>query len=259
MPDTDDDQSVELVPDQREQGDDDTEAASERRAAQARTQADKYPTHDLAEQEAERQEAEDEQARQEEDADARAERLDERAHKDQQELDERRSREELLDATAETSRAMQLAYADEDGRDRYRQYATNDVQRGISDRAHGRHELDEAAAHRDETGSAGLVAEGRRYQNAATIEERKAVSDDTISREYDASAREHRAEAREAQPNPSEAVRKPPEEAPEAQLPQDRLHVRGHGQVRDKQGKVVKPNPSRAGTPDLSMDRPRER
>ncbi|WP_410786718.1 hypothetical protein [Kribbella sp. C-35] len=256
MPDTDDDQSVELVPDQREQGDDDTEAASERRAARARTQADKNPIHDLAEEKAERQEAEDEQARLDEDAEARAEKLDERAAKDQQVLDERRSREELLDATAETTRAMQLAYADEEGRDRYRQLDTNDVQRGISDRAHGRHELDEAAAHRDEVGSAGLVAEGRRFQNSATIEERKAVADDDISREYAASAREHR---REAQPNPSEAVRNPPEDTPEAQLPQERLHVRGHGQVRDKQGKVVKPSPSRAGTPDLSIDKPRER
>ncbi|RZT14639.1 hypothetical protein EV649_5414 [Kribbella sp. VKM Ac-2569] len=248
MPDTDDDQSVELEPEQREQGDDDTEAARERRAAQARTEADKHPTHDLAEEEAERQEAEDEQARQEEDAEARAEQLDERAAKEQQELTERRSREELLDATAETSRAFQLAYADEEARDRYRQYASNDVQRGISDRAHGRHELDEAAAHRDEAGSAGLVAEGRRYQNAATIEERKTVSDDKISREYDASARRH---LREAQPNPSEAVRKAPEEAPEAQLPQARRHVRGPGRVRNKQGKVVKPN--RASEPDLEI------
>ncbi|TCC11664.1 hypothetical protein [Kribbella soli] len=248
MPDTDDDQSVELVPDQREQGDDDTEAASERRAAQARTQADKNPTHDLAEEEAERQEEADEKARLDEDAEARAEELEERAAKDQQALEERRSREELLDATAETSRAFQLAYADEEARDRYRQYATNDVQRGISDRAHGRHELDEAATHRDEAGSAGLVAEGRRYQNAATIEERKAVSDDSISREYDASAREHR---REAQPNPSEAVRKPPEDTPEAQLPQARRHVRGPGRVRNKQGKVVKPN--RSSEPDLEI------
>ncbi|TDW80898.1 hypothetical protein [Kribbella sp. VKM Ac-2566] len=247
MPDTDDDQSVELEPDQREQGDDDTEAARERKAAQARAEADRHPTHDLAE-EAERRDEADEQARQEEDAEARAEELDERAAKEQQELTERRSREELLDATAETSRAFQLAYADEEARDRYRQYATNDVQRGVSDRAHGRHELDEAAAHRDEVGSAGLVAEGRRYQNAATIEERKAVSDDRISREYDASAREHR---REAQPNPSEAVRKAPEEAPEAQLPQARRHVRGPGRVRTKQGKVVKPN--RASEPDLEI------
>ena len=249
MPDTDDDQSVELVPDQREQGDDDTEAASERRAAKARSEAGKHPTHDLAEEDAERREEADEQARDDEaDADARAEQIDERAAKDEQELAERRSREEVLDATAETTRAFQLAYADEEARDRYRSYATNDVQRGISDRAHGRHELDEAAAHRDEVGSAGLVAEGRRYQNAATIEERKAVSDDSISREYDASAREHR---REAQPNPSEAVRKAPEEAPEAQLPQARRHVRGPGRVRTKQGKVVKPN--RSSEPDLEI------
>jgi hypothetical protein len=251
MPDTDDDQSVELEPDQREQGDDDTEAARERRAAQARAEADNDLSRDLAESDAERRAEEDEQLRQDEaDEEVRAERI-EQAVKDQQELDERRDREQLKDATAETTRAMQLAYADEEARDRYRQYATNDKQRGLSDRAHGRHELDEAAAHPDEVGSAGLAAEGRRFQNAATIEDRKYRSDHDIADAYDASAREHRREADEAQPSASEAVRKAPEEAPEAQLPQARRHVRGRGRVRNKQGKVVKPN--RASEPDLEL------
>ncbi|NIK55573.1 hypothetical protein [Kribbella shirazensis] len=252
MPDTDDDQSVELEPDQREQGDDDTEAARERRAAQARAEAGKDLSTDVTESDAERRAEEDEQLRldEEEDQEARAERL-ELARKDQQELDEHRDREELKDATAETTRAMQLAYADEEARDRYRQYAANDKQRGLSDRAHGRHELDEAAAHPDEPGSAGLAAEGRRYQNAATIEERKYVADHDIADAYDSSARDHRREAAEAQPSASEAVRKAPEDAPEAQLPQARRHVRGPGRVRTKQGKVVKPN--RASEPDLEL------
>ncbi|TCC15688.1 hypothetical protein [Kribbella speibonae] len=251
MPDTDDDQSVELVPDQREQGDDDTEAASERRAAQARAEADKLPTHDLAKEEAERRDEDDELAQEEEDAEARAEQLDERALKDQQEITERRSREELLDATAETTRAMQLAYADEQARDVHRQYASNDKQRSLADQARGGHQRDEAAAHPEEVGSAGLDAEGRRFQNLATIEARRSAGEDQIADKYDASARQHREEAREAQPNASGAVRQPPEEAPEAQLPQARRHVRGPGRVRNKQGKAVKPN--RASEPDLEL------
>ncbi|TCC43375.1 hypothetical protein [Kribbella sindirgiensis] len=250
MPDTDDDQSVELVPDQREQGDDDTEAASERRAAQARAEADKFPTHDLAEELAEREDAEDEQALLDEEAEARNDRL-ELAAKDEQVLDEVRDRKNLLDATAETTRAMQLAYADEQARDVHRQYAANDKQRGLADRAHGRHELDEAAAHPDEVGSAGLAAEGRRFQNLATTEERRSTGEYRIAEQYEASARDHREEAREAQPNPSEAVRKAPEETPEAQLPQARRHVRGPGKVRNNKGKVVKPN--RASEPDLEL------
>jgi len=247
MPDTDDDQSVELEPDQRAQGDDDTEAARERRAAQARAEAGSRPTHDLAEEEAAREDEEDlRERRDQEDAEARAERLEERATADQRTLEERRDRDELLDE--EAARAFQLAYADEDARDRYRQYAANDVQRGLSDRAHGRHLLDEAAVQRGEIGSAELSAQGRRYQNAATIEERKTVRDDGIADAYDASARERR---REAQPSASEAVRKPPEDAPEAQLPQARRHVRGRGKVRNQQGKVVKPN--RASEPDLEI------
>ncbi|MFD7153167.1 hypothetical protein ACFV9C_01125 [Kribbella sp. NPDC059898] len=259
MPDTDDDLSVELDPVQREQGDDDTEAARERRAAKARAQADKFPTHDLDDEARKHLDEEDEQARLDaEDATARSEEI-ELAAKDEQALEEHRLRDEVLDATAETTRAMQLAYADEQARDVHRQYAANDKQRGIGDRAHGRHELDEAAARPDDLGSPGLAAEGRRFQNLATIEERRSAAEDQIADNYDASAQEHRTEAREAQPHASGAVRNPPEEAPEAQLPQDRLHVRGHGQVRDKQGKALKPNPSRAGTPDLNIDRRRER
>ncbi|MEU8222979.1 hypothetical protein [Kribbella sp. NPDC048915] len=244
MPDTDDDQSVELVPDQREQGDDDTEAARERRAAQARAEAGKHPLHDLAAEDAERRDEEDLAVRREEDDAVRAERLEERAAADQRQLEEQRNRDELLDE--EAARAFQLAYSDEAARDRYRGYAANDVQRGLDDRAHGRHLLDEAAVDRDEPGAAELTAEGRRYQNAATIEERKTQADDGRADAYDASAREHR---REAQPSASEAVRRPPEEAPEAQLPQARRHLRSR--VRTKQGKIRKPN--RSSEPDLDL------
>lgn len=256
MPDTDDDQSVELVPDQREQGDDDTEAARERRAAQARAQADRNPTHDLADETRKRLDADDEQARHDdEDLAAESERL-ELAAKDQQELEELRGREELLDATAETTRAMQLAYVDEQARDVHRQYAANDKQRALGDRAHGRHELDEAAAHPGDAGSSGLAAEGRRFQNLATFEERRSAAEDQIADGYDASAQEHRDDAREPLPNASGAARRP-ENPAEATQPQDRRYVRGYGQVRDRKNNLLKPDPST--TPDLSTNKPRER
>ncbi|MGZ0149954.1 hypothetical protein ACXJJ3_23035 [Kribbella sp. WER1] len=259
MPDTDDDLSVELDPVQREQGDDDTEAARERRAAKARAEADRNPTHDLDDETRKHLDEEAEHAHldDEEEAAARAEEI-ELATKDQQTLEEHRLRNEDL-ATAEASQAMRLAYADEYARDVHRQNATTDIQHSLGDRAHGRHERDEAAVRPDDPGAAELDAAGRRMENVATIEERNAVAEDRIADGYDASARDHRAEAREAQPHASEAVRTPPEEAPEAQLPQARLHVRGHAQVRDQKGKALKPNPSRAGTPDLTIDRRRER
>ncbi|MER7246782.1 hypothetical protein [Kribbella sp. NPDC000426] len=235
MPDTDDDHDVELDPVQRE-SDDDTEAGRERRAAQARAEADRRLVADLtADEDVERRAEEVEQARlDEEDEAAHAERL-ELAAKDQQELDELRGRDQLLDATAETTRAFELAYADEAARDRYRAYATTETQRSIGDLAHGRHELDEAAAHPDEVGSAGLAAEGRRYERASGIEARRAVSDDRLADRYDESAQEHRREARQTQPDPVEAVRNPPKETPEAQLPQARLRSRGRRSRQKKQ------------------------
>jgi hypothetical protein len=254
MPDTEDEPSVELDPDHWDRGDDYTEAARELRAAQARAQADKDPTHDLADETRKRHDEEDQQdLLDEEDLAAEKERL-ELATKDEQTLEENRDRKQL-DAAADITRAMELAYADEERRDVQRQYAANDKQRALGDRAHGGHERDEAAARPEAPGSAGLDAEGRRFQNLATIEERRSTGEDKLAEEYDASARDHR---EDAQADASGAVRRP-DGTPEAQLPQDRLHVRGHGQVRDSKGKVVKPNPSRAGTPDLSVDKPRER
>ncbi|WP_371405997.1 hypothetical protein OHA10_10540 [Kribbella sp. NBC_00662] len=246
MPDTDDDQSVELDPAQ-ESGDDETEGRRERRAAQARAEADRRVVADLtADEDVERRTEEVEQARlEEEDEAARAERL-ELAVKDQQELDELRDREQLLDATAETTRALELAYADEAARDRYRAYATTETQRSIGDLAHGRHELDEAAAHPDEPGSAGLAAEGRRYERASGIEARRAVSDDRLADRYDESAQDHRREARQTQPDAVEAVRNPPKETPEAQLPQARRNVRSR--LRTKRKTV-----DRSAEPDLEL------
>ncbi|MFG1907197.1 hypothetical protein [Kribbella sp. NPDC048928] len=258
MPDTHDDPSVELDLVQREQGDDDSEGARERRAAKARAEAHQNPTRDLDDEARKHLEETDEQVHlDEEETAARNEEL-ELATKDQQTLEEHRLRGEDL-ATVEANEAMRLAYVDEQLSATHRQFATNDTQREIADRAHGRHERDEAAAHPDEPGSAELDARGRRMENLATIEGRNARAEDRIADGYDDSAQEHREEARDAQPHASEAVRNPPEEAPEAQPPQERLHVRGHAQVRDKQGKALKPNPSRAGTPDLNIDRRRER
>jgi hypothetical protein len=244
MPDTDDDQSVELDPVQRESGDDDTEAARERRAAQARAEADRRPIADLtAEEDAERRAAEDVQVRlAEEDEAVRAEQL-ELATNEEQELQELRHRDQLLDATAETERAMKLAYSDQVAGERYRAEATTERQRSIGDLARGRHELDEAAAHPDERGSAELAAKGRRDERASGIEDRRAESDDRLADRYDASAREYR---REVSPDPRYAVQNPPKETPEAQLPQARRNVRSR--LRTKRKTV-----DRSAEPDLEL------
>jgi hypothetical protein len=232
MPDTPDDPLVELVPEQR--ADDDTEAASERHAAKARAEADQDPTHDLAEEAAKLRAEEDEQARlNEADEAAHAERV-ELAAKDELERLELRDRDGL-DATAETIRALELAHVDEEAGRRYRQLATTEVQHSVGDLARGRHELDEAAAHPDERGSAGLAAKGRRDERASGIEARRAESYDRRADGYEESAQDHRRDARQAQPDAIEAVRNPPLEAPEAQLPQARVRARGPRSRQKKQ------------------------
>jgi hypothetical protein len=247
MADTDEEQSVALDPEQREQGDDDTEAASERRAVRAREQTDERLAAGLTRsEEARRRAEEDELARAaEEDAEAHAERL-ELAAKEEQERQELRSRDELLaKASAEATRAYDLAYADEVQRDRYRKLAQGEQRQAVSDLAHGRHELDEAAANPDAPGAAGLAADGRRYERASGIEDRRAANDHRIADGYDASARDWRTEARREQPDPVEAVRNPPAEAPEAQLPHARRHVRSRVKNRNT------PDPSKQ--PDLGL------
>ncbi|TDW18029.1 hypothetical protein [Kribbella kalugense] len=223
MPDTPDDPLVELVPEQR---DDDTEAESERRAAQARAEADKLPTHDLAEEAAKLRDEEDEQARFDEADDAaRAERV-ELAAKDELERLELRDRNGL-DATAETIRALELAHVDEEASRRYRERATTEVQHSVGDLARGRHKLDEAEAHPDERGAAGLAASGRRDERASGIEARRAESYDRRADGYEESAEDHRRDARQPEADANGAVQNPPLEAPEAQLPRARLLARG--------------------------------
>src|SRR3954454_19484337 len=96
MADTDEEQSVALEPEQREQGDDDTEAASERRAVRAREQVDERLAAGLTRsEEARRRGEEDELAwAAEEDVEAHAERL-ELAAKEEQERQGRPSRAEV--------------------------------------------------------------------------------------------------------------------------------------------------------------------
>lgn len=247
MPDTPDDPLVELVPEQR--ADDDTEAASERRAAQARAEADKQPTHDLAEEAAKLRDEEDEQDRLNEADATDAERL-ELAAKDELERLELRDRDGL-DATAETIRALELAHADEEAGRRYRQLATTEVQHSVGDLARGRHKLDEADAHPDDRGSAGLAASGRRDERASGIEARRAESYDRRADEYEESAEDHRRDARRAQPDAREAVLTPPDEAPEVQPPQARRHVRG---PKSRQRNLQRRKPQQqSDIPDLEI------
>ncbi|MFI7059811.1 hypothetical protein ACIBL3_02410 [Kribbella sp. NPDC050124] len=132
------------------------------------------------------------------------------AAKDQQEL-HRVHREAEEDARTETHEALRLAYADEVTADRLRSDASGKYQQGLSDRAHGRHLLDEAAARPDEPGADATAAAGRRYERAADREERDARYDRRSADRYDADARERRNDAahQPGQPPAEEAARRP--------------------------------------------------
>jgi hypothetical protein len=247
MPDTPDDPLVELVPEQR--ADDDTEAASERRA-QTRAEAEKLPTHDLAAADAER--------RKEEDAQARLEEADEAAHDERVQLatdGERLLQEERdRDEVAEATRAREIAFADDAATKaaQYRGLAATGQQRELGLLARGQHKQDEAAVRPDEPGSAELAAEGRRNVRASQLEGYQVNADLDRARAYDDLGEEHRANARQAQPDPVEAVRTRPDTAPEAQAPQARRHLRG---PRSKQKNLQrrKPQQQQSDLPDLEI------
>jgi hypothetical protein len=217
----DDEQTVALKPDQREQGDDDSpEALSERRGAGKWVRDAERPTGDLTpEEEARRDEEELDQLHEEEIG---------RAAKDKRELIETRRRDELLDATAETTEAMRLADVAEVQRDRRRDDAAAQRRQGRGDRAHGHHLLDEAAARPDEPGADATAAAGRRYQRAAEREERAARYNEGAADRYDAEARDRRSEAAQqpGQPPAGEAVRNPPDETPIARKFIKRKHLK---------------------------------
>ncbi|GAB2638175.1 hypothetical protein [Kribbella swartbergensis] len=235
MADTDDEQTVALEPDQREQGDDDSpEALSERRGAGKWVRDGEHPAGVLTPEEeaALRDEEELEELHEEEiELDAQEER----------ELQEVRHRREVLDATAETTEAMRLADVAESRANRLRSDAAAERRQGRSDRAHGHHLLDEAAARPDEPGADATAAAGRRYQRAAEREDRAARYDEGAADRYDAEARDRRSEAahQPGQPPAAEAVRNPPAETPTArkyvkrrkQLKKQR--TRNPGELRD--------------------------
>ncbi|MFG1819016.1 hypothetical protein ACGFIF_34995 [Kribbella sp. NPDC049174] len=205
----DDEQTVALEPDQHEQGDDDSpEALSERRGAGKWVRDAERPAASLTPEEARREEEELEQVHEEE---------IELAAKDERELIETRRRRELV-ATKETTEALRLADVAETQRDRRRDDAAAERRQGRSDRAHGRHLLDEAAARPDEPGADATAAAGRRYQRAAEREDRAARYDERAADRYDAEARDRRSEAAQqpGQPPAEEAVRNPPTETPTA-------------------------------------------
>ncbi|MFF0339270.1 hypothetical protein [Kribbella sp. NPDC004875] len=224
MPDTDDGKSESLELDQREQGDDDTEAASERRAARARAEAAKSPTHDLAEDAAERRAEEEVQARHDaEDEAARAEELDLDAL-DEKERDELRDRADMVEAR----RAREIAFADDAAAtaDRYRGLAASGRQRELDLQARGQHRQDQAAADPDAPGADELDAQGRRNMRASQLEGYQVNADIDTARAYEDRAERHRANAREEQAPAADAVRTRPQEAATAQAPQDALHRR---------------------------------
>jgi hypothetical protein len=233
MADTDDDQTVALEPDQHLQGDDDTEAAGERRDRTSERDDERLaavvgltPEGEAARREEERQER-----LAEEDVEAAEAEEIERVNADERALEEKRRRDELLDAKAvETARAIELAHVAESASNRHRRLADALTQQATSDWTHGNHLRDEAAARPDEPGADATAAAGRRYQRAAGREDRGAEYDDRIAGRYDVEAREYRRDAH--QPDPIEAVRNPPTEPPEARTRFVRSRLKK--QVRDR-------------------------
>jgi hypothetical protein len=247
MPDTPEDPSVELVPEQRSKDDDDATAARERRA---RAEAGKHPTHTLAEEE------DDAERREEEDAQARLDEADEVAHderlelaaKEEQLLQEERDRHKVAEAT----RAREIAFADDAATKaaQYRGLAATGQQRELGLLARGQHKQDEAAARPDEPGSAELGAEGRRNVRASQLEGYQVNADRDRARAYDDLDQEHGANARQAQPDPVEAVRTPPGTAPDAQPPLARRHVRG---PKSRQRNLQRKKQQQSDIPDLEI------
>jgi hypothetical protein len=237
MPDTDDGTAESLELDQREQGDDDTEAARQRRAIRQRAEAANSPTHDLAEEDAAERLAEEEvQARHDaEDEAARTEKLDLDALDDKARR-EHRDRSDLIEAT----RAREIAFADDATAtaNRYRGLAASGHQRELDLQARGQHKQDAAAVNPEALGAAELDAEGRRNVRASQLEGYQVNADLDAARAYDDHAAEHRANAREEQAPAADAVRSRPPEAPEAQAPQDSLHRRDLARSPQQKKKV---------------------
>jgi len=240
----DTEETVELDLEQREQADGDTEAAGERRAVRARERADERPAGGLApEEEADRREREDEQARADEEEEvehARAEDL-ELAANDEQELAKSRRDDALRDA----NRAIELASVDEVTRDQYRRIAAGEQRQALRDGAHGNDQLDQAAAHPEAPGADATAAAGRRSQRAGVIEDRRAEGDYRRADDYDRAATRQRSEGRKEQADAAGAVLNPPQEPPMAQEPQARRHVRKRAQKKNA--------PDKSSQPDLSL------
>ncbi|MEU4294860.1 hypothetical protein AB0E63_42115 [Kribbella sp. NPDC026596] len=214
MADTDDEQTIALEPDQHVQGDDDTEAAGERRGARAWERDGERPDAVAGltpEEEASRRQEELDEVHDEEDlAQARTEAIELDAL-DERQLEELRLRREVI-AAAETTEAIRLSEASRE----LRRDGDAKTRQAMSDWSHGHHQLDEAAARPDEPGAAAQAAYGRRYQRAAVREDRSAEADYERADQYDAEARERRGVAQQEQPPAAEAVRNRPAETPQA-------------------------------------------
>ncbi|GAA2836610.1 hypothetical protein [Kribbella solani] len=248
MPDTDDDQFVSLDPAQQEQGDDDTEAASERRAtrerqaARARAEANQRPAADRT-----RLDAEEEQERLDEEADESREDELELIAGEEAELAERRRREALID---ESTRAQEIAFANraaEERVDNEKLGAAGQARERV-DWHRGHDELDRAAAEPDAPGADALAAEGRAHMRAGRDEYYR--SEEAYGRaaragadeaDHRAAAEDQRREVDEAQRPAHEAVRNLPGDAPEAQLPQDRRHLTARGKRNQQKNKPRNP------------------
>jgi hypothetical protein len=178
-----------------------------------------------------------------------AERLaDERTAQDELELDQLVADRAELAATADATRAIELAEADRSTSNQYRDLAVRDQQRATEDLAHGQHLLDDAAANPDAVDAPGKAAAGRRAERTSALEDELAEAEHHRADWYAAADRDHRRDARPEQPHPVEAVRRPPQNPPEGQTPQNRRQA----QKRLQGKRPLAPDPI---VPDLSMDR----
>jgi len=235
MADTDDEQTAELEPDDREERDDELApgagAAGEDRRAKEWEAGGDLDGPDLAagpsdDEAAEEREAEQQRIREEVEQDARETR----------ELVDSRYRQDVNRADAEIAEAMRLAHIAEGNRNDYRAEAAGERRLARSDAAHAAH-LRAGAAGRDDPQADADRAEADRFQSSSYRQDRLANYDDAVASTYGAEARDRRNEAAEVrrpeQPPAAEAVRNPPQTPPRARKNLKQQRRRKTKELRD--------------------------
>jgi hypothetical protein len=218
MADTDDEQTAELAPDHRAEGEDEkapgAEAAGEDRRAKEWEAGPDLEHAAMAlgtsdeDAEARREAERHERAREQIEQDARAER-------DRQDT---RYRHDVSRADAEVAEAIRLADVADTARADRRAEAAGERRLAGTDAARAT-QLRAGAAGRDDPAAEADRSRADRYQAMSNYETRLANNDDAVS-DSDAAARDQQVQAaqvrRPEQPPAAEAARNPPQQAPPA-------------------------------------------